>query len=114
MLAEVVYAVIGGDSHRDTHVLETLAPSGATITTLVIDNDDDGFVAAIAGSLNTPQVRGSSSGSRAPVVTASDSPVRCERPASRSSKSDIHGAVIGAAASPIRSMHALPPCRYCA
>ena len=48
MLAEVVDAVIGGDTHRDTHALEMLAPNGATITTLAIDNDDDGFANAIA------------------------------------------------------------------
>jgi transposase len=48
MLAEVVDAVIGGDTHRDTHALEMLAPNGATIATLAIDNDDDGFTGAIA------------------------------------------------------------------
>ena len=48
MLAEVVDAVVGGDTHRDTHALEMLAPNGATISTLAIDNDDDGFVEAIA------------------------------------------------------------------
>jgi hypothetical protein len=34
MLAEVVDAVVGGDTHRDTHALELTAPSGATIATL--------------------------------------------------------------------------------
>lgn len=48
MLAEVVDAVIGGDTHRDTHALEMLAPNGASIATLAIGNDDDGFVDAIA------------------------------------------------------------------
>jgi transposase len=48
ILAEVVDAVVGGDTHRDTHALEMLAPNGATIATLAIDNDDDGFVDAIA------------------------------------------------------------------
>lgn len=48
VLAEVVDAVIGGDTHRDTHALEMLTPSGATIATLAIDNDDDGFLDAIA------------------------------------------------------------------
>lgn len=48
MLAEVVDAVIGGDTHRDTHTLEMLAPNGATLATLAISNEDDGFVEAIA------------------------------------------------------------------
>jgi transposase len=48
MLAEVVDAVVGGDTHRDTHALEMLAPSGATIAVLTVSNDDDGFAAAIA------------------------------------------------------------------
>lgn len=48
MLAEVVDAVVGGDTHRDTHALEMLAPTGVTIATLAIDNDDDGFEEAIS------------------------------------------------------------------
>jgi len=48
MLAEVVDAVIGGDTHRDTHALEMLAPNGTTIAVLAISNDDDGFAGAIA------------------------------------------------------------------
>jgi hypothetical protein len=31
MLAEIVDAVVGGATHRDTHALELTAPSGATI-----------------------------------------------------------------------------------
>jgi hypothetical protein len=48
MLAEVVDAVVGGDTHRDTHTLEMLAPNGTTIATLAISNDDGGFAEAIA------------------------------------------------------------------
>lgn len=48
MLAEVVDAVVGGDTHRDSHALEMVAPSGATIAALTVDNDDEGFAAAIA------------------------------------------------------------------
>ena len=50
MLAEVVDAVIGGDTHRDTHALEMVAPNGTTIATQIIDNDDDGFVATSAST----------------------------------------------------------------
>ena len=48
MLAEVVDAVVGGDTHRDTHALELTAPSGATIATLMIGNDERGYAEAIA------------------------------------------------------------------
>jgi transposase len=47
MLAEVVDAVVGGDTHRDAHALEMTAPSGATIATLMIGNDERGFAEAI-------------------------------------------------------------------
>jgi transposase len=48
MLAEVVDAVVGGDTHRDTHALEMLAPNGTTISVLAVSNDEDGFADAIA------------------------------------------------------------------
>ena len=48
MLADVVDAVVGGDTHRDTHALELTAPSGATIATLRIGNDERGYAEAIA------------------------------------------------------------------
>ena len=48
MLVEVVDAVVGGDTHRDTHALEMLAPNGTTIAALAISKDDDGFAEAIA------------------------------------------------------------------
>lgn len=47
-VAEVVDAVVGGDTHRDTHALEMTAPTGATIATLAIDNDEAGFAKALA------------------------------------------------------------------
>ena len=48
LVAEVVDAVIGGDTHRDTHALEMTAPTGARIATIAIDNDDSGFAEALA------------------------------------------------------------------
>lgn len=48
LVAEVVDAVIGGDTHRDTHALEMTAPTGVTIATITIDNDEAGFAAALA------------------------------------------------------------------
>jgi transposase len=47
MLAELVDAVVGVDTHRDTHHLEIATPAGATIARLQADNDDDGYVEAI-------------------------------------------------------------------
>jgi hypothetical protein len=40
--------VVGGDTHRDTHALQSTAPSGATIATLMIGNDERGYAEAIA------------------------------------------------------------------
>jgi hypothetical protein len=35
-LAEVVDAVVGGDTQRDTHALELTAPSGVTIAAVTV------------------------------------------------------------------------------
>lgn len=48
LVAEVIDAVIGGDTHRDTHALEMTAPTGATMSTIAIDNDEGGFADALA------------------------------------------------------------------
>ena len=47
MLADEVDAVIGADTHRDSHALEMTAASGATISTLAITNDAWGFADAV-------------------------------------------------------------------
>lgn len=47
-VAEVVDVAVGGDTHRDTHALEMVAPNGATVAAVEIANDSDGFAAAIA------------------------------------------------------------------
>jgi transposase len=47
-VAEAVDAAVGGDTHRDSHALEMVAPNGATISTIEVGNDSDGFVDAIA------------------------------------------------------------------
>src|SRR3954447_20673293 len=43
MLAEVVDAVVGVDTHRDLHEAELAAPSGALIGRLQVANDTAGF-----------------------------------------------------------------------
>jgi transposase len=48
MVAEVVDAVIGGDTHKDTHTLEMLSPVGVSIAVLVVGNDEAGYAAAVA------------------------------------------------------------------
>lgn len=48
ILAETIDAVIGGDTHRDTHALEMCSPTGATLTTLEITNTNAGYVDALA------------------------------------------------------------------
>jgi len=48
MLAEIVDAVIGGDTHRDTHTLEICGPSGVPIATTTIRNDERGFARGLA------------------------------------------------------------------
>lgn len=48
ILAETVDAVIGGDTHKDTHTLEMCSPTGATISTLDITNTQSGFDEALA------------------------------------------------------------------
>lgn len=47
MVAEVVDAVVGGDTHEDTHTLEMLSPVGATLSVICVDNDEAGFAEAI-------------------------------------------------------------------
>ncbi len=48
MLAEVVDAVVGADTHRDTHEIEIAHPTGAPITTTSIDNDSSGYAELLA------------------------------------------------------------------
>jgi transposase len=47
MLAEVVDAVVGVDTHRDTHEVEIAFPTGTPIATLTISNDSAGFAALL-------------------------------------------------------------------
>jgi transposase len=48
MLAEVVEAVVGVDTHRDTHHAEIAHPTGAPIATCSIDNDSTGYAQLLA------------------------------------------------------------------
>src|SRR5438445_12038369 len=46
-VAEVVDAVIGGDTHSEFHQLEIATPVAAPIATVTVSNDEGGFAAAI-------------------------------------------------------------------
>jgi transposase len=48
MLADLVDAVIGGDTHKDTHTLEMSSPTGAVIATTTIGNTAAGYAEAIS------------------------------------------------------------------
>jgi transposase len=48
MVAEAVHAVVGGDTHKDTHTLEMVAPNGVTLATITVGNDEAGYADAIA------------------------------------------------------------------
>ena len=48
MLAELVDAVVGVDTHRDTHEVEIASPTGTPIATTTISNDSTGFAELLA------------------------------------------------------------------
>jgi len=48
MLAELVDAVVGVDTHRDTHQVEIALPNGALIAVTTISNDSSGYAQLLA------------------------------------------------------------------
>ena len=57
MLAEPVDAVVGVDTHRDTHEVEIALPTGTAIGTRKISNDSSGFAELLASiSFSHPDV----------------------------------------------------------
>jgi len=48
MLAEHCDAVVGIDTHRDTHQVELALPTGSPVATCTISNDSDGFARLLA------------------------------------------------------------------
>jgi len=67
MLAELVDAVVGVDTHRDTHDVEIALPTGAPIATCTIRNDSRGYASCWHGSSSTRSGREWSPQSRAPA-----------------------------------------------
>ena len=93
MVAEMVDAVIGIDTHRDSHEVEIADPRGTPIATTRIGNDSAGFtqlLAAIAELAPGPRVAVSLEGSRSygiglarALAAAGLLVIECEQPAAR-------------------------------
>jgi transposase len=113
MLAEVTDAVIGIDTHRDSHEVEIADPAGKPIATLRIGNDSAGFaqlLAAIANEAPGPRVavciegtRGYGIGLARALAAAGLLVIECERPSrkqrrgkGKSDPIDAHLAVLAA------------------
>ena len=113
MLAEVVDAVIGIDTHRDSHEVEIADAGGTPIATMRISNDSAGFadlLAAVAELAPGPRVAVSLEGSRSygvglarALAAAGLLVIECEQPTRRhrrgkgkSDPIDAHLAVLAA------------------
>jgi transposase len=113
MLAEVVDAVIGIDTHRGSHEVEIADPAGKPVATMRIGNDSAGFaqlLAAIAEVAPGPRVAVSIEGSRSygiglarALTAAGVLVIECEQPSrkqrrgkGKSDPIDAHLAVLAA------------------
>ena len=113
MLAEVVDAVIGIDTHRDSHEAEIADPAGRPIATVRVGNDSAGFarlLAAIAKTVPGPRVAVCIEGTRSygiglarALAAAGLLVIECEQPArkrrrgkGKSDPIDAHLAVLAA------------------
>src|SRR5215467_4445146 len=113
MLAETVDAVIGIDTHRDSHEVEIADPAGKPIALLRIGNDSAGFaqlLAAIAKMVPGPRVAVCIEGSRSygiglarALAAAGLRVIECEQPRrkqrrgkGKSDPIDAHLAVLAA------------------
>jgi transposase len=113
MLAELVDAVVGVDTHRDSHEVEIALPTGIAIGTRKISNDDCGFAELLAWIVEVapgPRVVVSIEGTRSygvglarAVAAAGLTVVECEQPnrqarrgRGKSDPIDAHLAVLAA------------------
>src|SRR5215469_1885916 len=113
MLAEVIDAVIGIDTHRDNHEVEIADPAGKPIATMQVSNDSIGFarlLAAVAELAPGPRVAVSIEGSRSygiglarALAAAGLLVIECEQPSRRQRRGkgksdpiDAHLAVLAA------------------
>ena len=81
MLAEFLDAVVGVDTHRDTHQVEIALPNGAPIAVTTISNDTNGYAELLAWIVDHAPDHAWPSRSRAPAATASGWPAPPPRPA---------------------------------
>jgi len=113
MLAELVDAVVGVDTHRDTHEVEIALPTGTAIGTRKISNDNSGFAELLAWIVDHapgPRVVVSIEGTRSfgvglarAVAAAGLTVIECEQPnhkarrgKGKSDPIDAHLAVLAA------------------
>jgi transposase len=90
MLAELIDAVVGVDTHRDTHEVEIAFPTGTAIGTRKISNDNSGFAELLAWIVDDapgPRVVVSIEGTRSfgvglarAVAAAGLTVIECEQP----------------------------------
>jgi transposase len=90
ILAEFVDAVVGVDTHRDTHEVEIAGPSGAVIATCQVSNDTTGYAELLSWILNHapgPRMVVSIGGTRSygiglarAVAAAGLTVIECEQP----------------------------------
>ena len=90
MLAELVDAVVGVDTHRDTHEVEIALPTGTAIGTRRISNDSSGYAELLAWIIDHapgPRVVVSIEGTRSfgvglarAVAAAGLRVIECEQP----------------------------------
>ncbi len=87
MVAEMVDAVIGIDTHRDSHEVEIADPRGTPIATMRISNDTAGFtqlLATVAELAPGPRLAVSLEGSRSYGIGLARAPHRQSSPSRRS------------------------------
>jgi transposase len=113
MLAELIDAVVGVDTHRDTHEVEIALPTGTAIGTRKISNDNSGFAELLAWIVDHapgPRVVVSIEGTRSfgvglarAVAAAGLTVIECEQPnrkarrgKGKSDPIDAHLAVLAA------------------
>lgn len=113
MLAERVDAVVGVDTHRDTHEAEIALPTGAPIATCQVSNDSSGYAQLLAwisdhtpGSRVAVAIEGTRSygiGLARAVIAAGLMVIECEQPNRKSRRGrgksdpiDAHLAVLTA------------------
>ena len=113
MLAEVVDAVVGVDTHRDTHEVEIASPNGVPIARCSIRNDSTGYAQLLAWIVDHapgPQLAVSIEGSRSygvglsraltaaglPVLESEQPPRSARHGKGKSDAIDAHLAVLSA------------------